>query len=298
MSYRVSNWVGRAGFRALARGVLAAPPLAMTDAPLRVVSMLQHRDVLAYLVAIKSFYPRLPGGRVVIIDDGSLTGDDHAVLRAHIPRLTIRPITDGQVAGLPTGGTWERLVVLGQEARDAYAIQLDADIVCAGPCHAALDAIAQNRPFALADSEGPGAAPVAVIADWAKRNVHVDHVQFAAEQVLADIGLPADARYLRGTSAFVGLPKGSDILPSVHDFSARMAARLGPRWDEWGTEQITSNYAVANAGEATVLSAPLYLNHARGSDITSADLVHFYGTHRFYRARYARLARRVVAKMG
>ena len=37
-----------------------------------------------------------------------------------------------------------------------------------------------------------------------------------------------------------------------------MTAELGSRWTEWGTEQVTSNYVVANSPEAMVLPYPKY----------------------------------------
>ena len=291
--------MARARFDAGVRGVLATPPLVMREGPLTVVSQLRSPDVLAWLVAIKSAYPRLPGGRIVVVDDGSLTPADREALARHVPGVTVRPLADGQLDGLPRGGTWERLCVIAQECRDAYTIQLDADIVAMGPLDAVSAHVAANTPFALADSDVPGRRAARDIAAWnAARAAREDHVQNEAELTFAHAALPGGAYYLRGTSAFAGFPRGADILPGLRAFSDAMRAELGERWDAWGTEQVASNYAVANAGEAEPLVPPAYVNHTPGAALEEASLVHFYGTHRFWGGRYLAAARAAVAGMG
>lgn len=299
MLYRLRTKLARDRFDAGVRSVLDTPPLSMTDAPLTIVSQLRRADVLAWLVAIKSTYPRLGRGRVVVVDDGSLTGEDREVLGAHVPLLTVRSLAEGRVPGLPEGGTWERLCVIARECERAYAIQLDADVVTRGPLDAVLAHVAANTPFALADGPVPGRRPVAEVAAWnAAREAREDHVQNEAELVLADADLPPGAQYLRGTSAFAGFPRGADLMGPIRRFSDAMRDVLGDRWDAWGTEQVTSNYVVANVGPAEPLVPPTYVNHTPEADLSAASLVHYYGTHRFRRGRYLRAARAAVAEMG
>ena len=299
MFYRLRTTLARARFDAGVRGVLATPPLAMRAAPVTVVSQLRSADLLAWLVAIKSTYPRLPGGGVVVVDDGSLTDADRATIARHVPDARIAPLAEGQLDGLPRGGTWERLCVIGQACRTAYTIQLDADVVTLGPLDAVAARITANAPFALADGPVPGRRGVTEIAAWnAARAAREDHVQNEAEMAFARAALPRGAQYLRGTSAFAGFPRGADILPGLRAFSDAMRAELGDRWDAWGTEQVASNYAVANAGDAEPLVPPAYVNHTPEAALDEARLVHFYGTHRFRGGRYLRAARAAVAKMG
>ena len=55
------------------QGILNTPPLDIQEAPLRFLSMMCHRDVIPYLVAIKSLYQVVGEGRIIIVDDGTLT---------------------------------------------------------------------------------------------------------------------------------------------------------------------------------------------------------------------------------
>lgn len=298
MLYRVRHGINRVRLRQQLEAILETPPLETAPAPLRIVSMVCSRDVIPYLVAIKSFYRQLGRGEVVIVNDGTLTERDQSVLNEHIPGIRIRPISDGVVGGLPTGGTWERLCVLADEAKSNYAIQLDADIVCTGPLDDVQSLIDQNRPFALADNAEPGVATLAEIDTWQKENVTEKiHIQDAAESVLDHVGLPASRKYLKGTSAFVGLPRGSDVMPLIREFHNAMSVKLGPRWAEWGTEQITSNYVVANCCNARALSSPAYVNHTPTTTIDAASIIHFFGTYRYHNGRYGQIGCKLIEDM-
>jgi hypothetical protein len=69
------------------------------------------------------------------------------------------------------------------------------------------------------------------------------------------------------------------------------------KWSEWGSEQVTSNFIVANSEKGQVLPFPEYCFHTPGTDIESATFVHFIGSYRFHGGHYARLAREVIAQL-
>lgn len=73
-----------------------------------------------------------------------------------------------------------------------------------------------------------------------------------------------------------------------------MSALLGARWSEWGTEQVSSNYVVANSPDARVLPYPKYACFDLDMDPERSAFLHFIGTHRFERGVYAALANRVI----
>jgi hypothetical protein len=79
----------------------------------------------------------------------------------------------------------------------------------------------------------------------------------------------------------------------VQDFSARMTRLLGPRWSEWGTEQVTSNVMVAQSDDACVLPFPKYSGF-EGHECNGAAFLHFYGSHRFKGGVYADVLRKVL----
>src|SRR4030088_738005 len=84
---RYDRTIGKRRFEATAKEILATPPLTMGDCALLYVSMLCHRDVHAYLLAIKSLYVQVGRGRVLLVNDGSLLPSDIDLLRHHIPLI-------------------------------------------------------------------------------------------------------------------------------------------------------------------------------------------------------------------
>ena len=75
------------------RAVLAAPPVRAIDDGVIIFSMIGTRVLLPYLVAAKSLHARLGRGRFAILDDGTLTAADKAVLEIHLDRPDIRAIS-------------------------------------------------------------------------------------------------------------------------------------------------------------------------------------------------------------
>src|SRR5262249_580902 len=132
-----------------ARGVLATPPIAPTRDPVLIFSMIGTRVVLPYLVAVKSFHARLGVGRVAILDAGTLTAADRAVLAHHLADPTILSIDAVKTGSCPVGGCWERLLALLDMTSDNYIVQLDSDTVTIGDVPEVAEAIATNRSFTL-----------------------------------------------------------------------------------------------------------------------------------------------------
>jgi hypothetical protein len=76
--------------------------------------------------------------------------------------------------------------------------------------------------------------------------------------------------------------------------SERMS-RVMPRWNEWGTEQFTSNLIVSSIPGARLLPHPKYCApHCRKNDTV---FFHFIGYVRFTTPLYAQLARIVAQEL-
>lgn len=116
--------------------------------------MLCHRDVPPYLLAIKSLYFRVGHGRVVIINDSSLTPDDLTILQSHIPGIVVLDIAGISTGSCPRGGTWERLVKILELSAETYVIQTDADILVSGPIPEVIQSVRENRSFLLGTGAG------------------------------------------------------------------------------------------------------------------------------------------------
>lgn len=296
MFYQLRRTLSTRRFEFAIRQIGATPPLRARPAPLRVVTMLTTRHLPMYLLAIKSFYRHLPGGEVVVLDDGSLTPGDHAVLRRHIAPLTLLRLDEVELGPCPRGGCWERLLRILEMSRDTYTIQLDSDVLTVDAIPEVVAAVEANTSFTLgSDADLPVMdleAAVRLVADGDERET-----QICAERALAHLPAGFGRRYVRGSAGFAGFARGAVSRADAEAFSAAMQARMGARWTEWGTEQVASNYLVANAPGGAVLPWPKYCCAYPDTMNGPASLLHFLGTWRFRGGVYATRARRVIGEL-
>ncbi|RZA31337.1 MAG: hypothetical protein EOP92_31730 [Lysobacteraceae bacterium] len=110
---------------------------------------------------------------------------------------------------------------------------------------------------------------------------------------MANLGLAADARYVRGCAGFTGFPRSTEMREKMIDFSRRMSEKLGEDWKRWGTEQVTSNYLAANSPGIKALPFPKYGT----PDCATSDTAffHFIGSMRFINAKYDTTSRHAIA---
>jgi hypothetical protein len=299
MLYRLRQWVHRSRFDALCKGVLATQPLRLDPTPLRVVSMVSHRDLLMYLVAIKTFGRQLGRGVVTPLNDGSLTAEDEATLRRHLPGLDLRRVADIDVGRCPRGGCWERLTLICDLARENDVIQLDSDTLCLGPIPEVEACLRAGASFTML---GGGALErvesFAEASERARKAAPSGHVQAIVERGMADLPDHGNYRYIRGNAAFAGFVRGSFTRQDMERYSETMISICGREaWNQWGSEQVTSNLVVANSQGGTFLPQRRYCGYYPERDIDYARepaLIHFIGLHRYEKGFYARLARRLI----
>ncbi len=283
------------------RNIDNAPPIPVGESKYAVVSMLRHSDVTQYLVAMRSFAAcTAPPAEIHIVNDSSLTNGDIARLKRHIPHLKIVHISQIDTGECPVGGTWERLKYIIDVSQNIYAIQMDADIFSRQSLEDVEDAVKRNIPFLLG-TEMPGSdngkkiISLCEASDYAETLTGV-HVQVSVERLLRQLTLPQQ-KYLRASSGFAGFAKKSVSWQTARDFSGQMEKLLKSDqfpWTTWGTEQITSNFVLANAPDAIVLTAPEYINHD-GSPMGDRErLIHFLGFARFENDAYRTLALKFI----
>jgi hypothetical protein len=284
----MANRLHRLRFDVASHGILSTPPLRMPEAPLAIVSMVCRRDLWMYLAAVKSLYSALGEGSVTAIDDGSLGAAGHELLRAHIPDIRIVPIREIDTGRCPRGGTWERLVLIMDYTRDRFVIQMDCDTLARGPLPEVTACYRANTSFGLGTKVGKDVAPVARISEWA-RSVRGSDITLQAERRLCDLEGAGCLKYIRGSSGFAGFARGCFSRQSLETLSTQMRAFVGERWDEWGSEQVASNFTVANAPGACVLPHPDYacFYPDQPIDFSRSKFLHFIGGHRYRQGRYA-----------
>jgi len=284
-----------------ARAILDTPPIEPKEDGVILFSMIGTRVLLPYLVAIKSLHARLQRGRCVILDDGTLTAGDKAILAQHLGNPEIHHIDDIEIGPCPPRAVWERLLLLLDLRRDAYVIQVDSDTVTLGPVPEVAAAIDAGRNFTL---KGEATARWLTVADFKQTTPGLDphaattHVQGATEEILPriDAGLPVPAHYVRGCAGFAGFAKGGLGRETAQQFSREAEAILGREsWKRWGSEQVMSNVIVANEGEPLLLPYERYLNFWNEDLPADAAFAHFIGTYRFHRGAYAAATARAIA---
>lgn len=285
-----------------ARGILDTPPLRAADDGVILFSMIGTKVLLPYLVAVKSLHAQVQRGRVVILDDGSLTDADKAVLAHHLDSPHVIPIASVQTGPCPRGGTWERLLTILDLRRDAYVIQLDSDTVTLGPVPEITDAIAAARSFTLRGGTDAEILPLDEVSARARATAGSGrvHVQSAIEQAMEAMAIPGQAalRYARGCSGFAGFAPAVTGRELAEAFSAEAERLIGrQRWEEWGSEQVTSNFVIANDPGALLLPYDRYMNYWNEPIADGTGFVHFVGTFRYHGGAYAAAARAVIAAL-
>lgn len=282
------------------RAILSTAPCEVADDGVILFSMIGTKVVLPYLVAAKTVRARLQRGRFVILDDGTLTVKDRLILAQHLGDPVVIAIGDVETGDCPRGGTWERLLTILDLREDAFVIQIDSDVVAIGPLDEVTAAITAGQSFTLRGEAGTTIQPLAEIAAWAA--MHGDrtreHVQSAIELAMDRIEIPGfDAlRYVRGCSGFAGFAPSKNGRILAERFSAAAERVLGKaRWADWGSEQVTSNFLIANEPGSVLLPYDRYLNFWNTPIGADASLVHFIGTFRYHRGAYVQAVQQAIA---
>ncbi len=278
--------------------ILETPPIVPAQDGVVLFSMMGTAVLLPYLVAVKSLWAQLQRGRVVLMDDGTLTAQDRAILAHHCGDPEIIPIDSVKMGPFPSGGTWERFLTILDRRNSDYWIQLDSDTVTIGPVPEIAEAISRNRSFGLLGGHDAeiGALPVAEIA----RQLYPDgpaegHIQTRVESRLDQCPPQRGWRYMRGCSGFAGFAAMGEGRALAAAFLDQMKEFVGEEdISIWGTEQIASNFQIANDRDPVLLPYDRYLNYWNEDWRDDAAFVHFVGTHRYDNGAYERSSRLAI----
>lgn len=298
LPYRLRSRMDAANHARAISGILETPPIVPRNDGLVLFSMIGSPVLLPYLVAVKSLWNQLKRGRVVLLDDGSLTGEDKAVLARHCGDPQIIHIDSVERGDFPKGGTWERFLTILDHRDSDYWIQLDSDTVTLGPVDEIIDAIARNRSFALLG--GPeaeiGALPTAEISQKLYPQGPEDgHVQVRIESRLHQIDKAKGWKYVRGCSGFAGFAAQGMGRPLAAAFLAEMEQMIGKEDAAiWGTEQVASNFHLANEPQPVMLPSARYINYFGEEWPSDAAFLHFIGTNRHENGAYVAASQEVI----
>ncbi len=233
-------------------GILHTAPIEQTHAGPAIVSLLGTAEVLPYLVAIKSLHRRLRRGSIAIIDDGTLTGEDRAILAHHCGDPEIAPHAAVRRGPFPPGGGWALLLTVLDRRAGRYWIALDPHTVTLADLPEIDAAIASNRSFTLVGDAAPGGA--------ARR----------LERRVAVLCGTRGWRYRPGCAGLIGFAAGGAGRTLAAAFCAELAA-LG----ETATGEFARNLILANEAEPVLLPRQRYGRHKAGAPADASAFIHF-----------------------
>lgn len=287
----------RSEFNRQAARMAHTPPLAAGSAPLTALSMLHPRDLMQYLIAIKSFHRYLPAERIVVVADPELNESHVRQLRDHVPQLEVLAAESFRHPKLPVGGCWERLAAICRLREEGYIVQLDADTLTRAPLDEVESCARRNESFLLSTEDGQRIGGVAQARAHAERILaQREYLQYRCEANLTALVPLGVARYMRGCAGFSGFMRAPDSTRQLVQLSEAMSAQMPERWSSWGTEQFASNVLVCNDPGASALPHPKYCS----PDVVTSQtaFIHFVGYLRHRSGLYARQTRQLVAELG
>jgi hypothetical protein len=276
--FRLRRYLKYAEFDRQTRRVLDTPPINYKDAPLAIVSMVSNLDPQMYIIAVKALYRRLGRGKIVAIVDADMPESSRDLIRKHLVKVDFVHLEDINPGKCQRGGTWERVFYCVTRSRNEYVIQIDADTFCFGDLSEVTSCVDQNRSFTLAEG-----LPKQPLADWPAiwAQTPGSHIVNTFEQRAMEYPGANELLYVRGSSGFAGFAVGAFDTVRLEQFHVDMLAVHGERWKEWGTEQIASNYVVANSPGGLPLPHPKFSTFVGGEVPDPCSALHFIGTYRF-----------------
>ena len=298
MFYNLKKRAARERFNWQIRSIRETPPMPVIDAPWSIVSLLgrPNPDIFMFILSMKSFYRRLGKGKIIIITDPETLTKHQRTLERHFPGIAFEMTCNIDPAPCQRGGCWERLVYLIRRSQEEYVIQMDSDTLVVGDdTKEVIQCIHRNLSFTYADN-GWSIKTMAAISREAKAK-NSNYVGDVLEARFSDWPDADRLNYVRGSAGFSGFAKGTFAISDLEAFHQQMAKSLGPRWQEWGTEQSASNYMIANAPGTVILPFPDYATFPLPGHWEQAKFFHFIGSNRFRDDYFASQGNRIIQEL-
>ncbi|MBV8913429.1 MAG: hypothetical protein JOZ05_10375 [Acetobacteraceae bacterium] len=294
MLYRVRSRINKARLDRRLAGIMQTPPVTVTDDPVCVVSIVTTDFIPMYLCSLKSFFPKLGGGKVVALIERGMGERARATLSAHVRGIELVAQEEIETGPVQRGGCWERLLYCLDRSRRDYTIQLDGDMLTlAADIDEVTACVQANRAFAMADGFARQTLPEAAAMAEATPS---DYIGMLVERGFARYPGAEHLHYVRASAGFAGFARGGFPRERIVAFHEEMERLLGAeRWRIWGTEQCASNFAIANSPDPTVLPYPQYASFTPRVQRQHAKLFHFIGAFRYLDGYYGRRAQEVIA---
>ncbi len=270
-------------------GVLETPPIQPRNDGLVIFSMIGTAALLPYLVAVKSLWQQLRRGRIAILDDGSLTAQDRAILAQHCGDPQIMRMQDIPMGDFPQGGSWERLLTILDHRAGEYWLHLDCDTVTLGPVPEVERAISANRSFILL-GDGDAPAEPQELSGFAESS----GIESAIGRMAPGLGW----KYVRGSSGFAGFAAGNAGRELAAAFLARMKDLIGEDTAAIrSAEQVASSFLIANEGAPVCLPHENYGVYAGEPWPDGCQFLQFTGAHRHENGAFIEASQRAIGQI-
>lgn len=305
MLYRFRTQLAYLYFQFCTRGLERTPPVPSTEqGRCEIHTMLSGHDVTMYTLAVKSLLSFVSGVAVVVHSDGTLSSGDVGHLRRHIPGVRLVEFAEADRRAerrLPAGSllrdwrprdaAYRRLVDV-ELWRDAdKVIILDSDVLTNKRPQEVIEWVRSGtRPFLLGQPPREPTQPPPAAGAHVQR-LFLDRVPELSRR----LGYPVV--FLQGTTAgFCGYQH--EISLERVEAALRESLALGLPMHHWGGDQCLIIYLLSVAGGER-LPPDRYLNFepSVAKLAPAANILHFYGTHRFHGLVYPRLAMEAVARL-
>ena len=301
MFYRLRNRLNYARFRQATRSIDDGPPVACDPAAsCEMHTMLGSRDLHMYLIAITSLLRWCPAVRVAVHSDGSLGADEIRRLERRVPGVRVIAAAEAdrraeeRLAPYPALRSWRHVDM-------SYRRLLDTELWAATPKRIIMDAdvLVVKRPRALVEWLRAGTSPFllgeAPTEEDDRQARASRHMQAQFRHHLSAIAAVCGRQpiFLQGaTSGFYGCT--NELALEAIASCLSVCDSLHIRMREWGGEQCLVIFLLASSG-ADLLDPEHCFNFEPKGAVRCADahVIHFYGTHRFYRGIYSQLAARL-----
>ena len=270
-------------------------------------SIVPHRNLYAYLIAIKSLLRYSNDFAVYVHDDGSLSDDDKILLKDHINGINIlcrtqaddyfdKKMQDPFLSKVRTSYTsYLKLFDPTFRSTQKRIILLDSDTLFI------------KYPHHIIEWSKNGGAPwyhAAPLGNMkaVKKSANVKpkdpHIQTLIMEQLSNINTELDDHYSleQGFCAgFIGYDVDAIGFPRLKRLLENLHKRFGDKIFKWGAEQTIHGLILCgdNAERLPMKDYFVYTqNNAPQAD--EATFIHFVGENRFFKLKYPRLASSIV----
>jgi lipopolysaccharide biosynthesis glycosyltransferase len=294
------------------RHIRRTPPIETNPrASTSVHSIVAHRFVYAYLVAVKSLLYHFSDVTVFVHDDGSLNARDRELIRAHMPEAII--IDRAEITRRFDHEICDPFLSQVRSSYTSYLKLFDPTFLRHGQRIILLDTdtLFLRAPTAVINWARNGGEPwyhlaprgnmKATSREKSATSQQEPHIQtlIMNDLVVLNDELGRDYRLEQGFCAgFVGYSVDLVDFKELRELLTCLYAKFGDRIFRWGAEQAIHGLLLCGKG-AKALPIQDYFVYTQNNagNVANATFVHFVGENRFFRFRYPRLAARLMRNL-